>query len=74
MKKKENKYIVFGKNVDLNSLEIVDVDHMEWPQFESAGIELGFFTDGSEMGCLDIQEFIDQYGVRFHELIIDGHY
>ena len=74
MKKKENKYIVFGKDVDINSLEIVDVKTMEWPQFESAGIELGFFTDGEEMELMDIQEFMDNYPVRFHEIIIDSHY
>jgi len=74
MKKKENKYTVFGKNVDLNSLEIVDIRVLEHPHYESADIALGFFTDGSEMGCLDIQEFMDLYGVRFHELIIDSHY
>jgi hypothetical protein len=71
---REQECIVFGKIVDLESLEIVGVDHMEWPQFESAEISLGFFTDGSEMGCLDIQEFIDLYNVTFYELIIDSHY
>ena len=71
---REQECIVFGKIVDLESLEIFDVHVMEWPEFESAGISLGFFTDGSEMGCLDIQEFIDLYNVTFYELIIDSHY
>ena len=74
MKNRKQKYTVFGKDVDINSLELVDIDHMEWPEFESAGISLGFFTDGSEMGCLEIQEFIDLHNVTFYELIIDSHY
>jgi hypothetical protein len=71
---REQKCIVFGKIVDLESLEIFDVDHMEWPEFESAGISLGYFTDGEEMELMDIQEFIDQYGMVFHLLIINSHY
>lgn len=72
MKKTKQKYTVFGKDVDINSLEIVDIDHMEWPEFESAGIALGYFTDGSEMELMDIQEFIDLYNVTFYEEIINS--
>ena len=70
--RRENIYMVFGKDVDINSLELVDIDHMEWPEFESAGISLGFFTDGSEMELMDIQEFMDLYPVVFHEEIINS--
>ena len=72
MSKTKQKYTVHGKDVDINSLELVDIDHMEWPQFESAGISLGFFTDGSEMGCLEIQEFIDLHNITFYEEIINS--
>ena len=72
MKNRKQKYTVFGKDVDIDSLELVDINHMEWPQFESAGIALGFFTDGSEMGCLEIQEFIDLHNVTFYEEIINS--
>tara|TARA_R110002051_G_scaffold323505_2_gene417381 strand:+ start:405 stop:626 length:222 start_codon:yes stop_codon:yes gene_type:complete len=72
MKNRKQKYTVFGKDVDIDSLELVDINHMEWPQFESAGISLGFFTDGSEMGCLEIQEFIDLHNVTFYEEIINS--
>tara|TARA_R110000751_G_scaffold246844_1_gene346705 strand:- start:418 stop:639 length:222 start_codon:yes stop_codon:yes gene_type:complete len=72
MSKTKQKYTVHGKDVDINSLELVDIDHMEWPQFESAGIALGFFTDGSEMGCLEIQEFIDLHNITFYEEIINS--
>ena len=70
--RRENIYMVFGKEVDINSLELVDINHMEWPEFESAGISLGFFTDGEEMELMDIQEFIDNYPVVFHEEIINS--
>ena len=67
-------YTVFGKDVDINSLHIVDIYPNEYPQFESADISLGYFTDGEEMELMDIQEFMDNYPVRFHEIIIDSHY
>ena len=70
--RRENIYMVFGKEVDINSLELVDINHMEWPEFESAGISLGFFTDGSKMGCLEIQEFIDLHNITFYEEIINS--
>ena len=74
MKKSEPSYYVHGKEVDLNSLELCDVYLSEWPQFESASISLGFFTDGSEMNFIDIDEFIESYPVVFHRIIIDSHY
>ena len=74
MSKTKQKYTVFGKEVDIDSLHICDVHIQEWPEFESAGIALGYFTDGSEMELMDIQEFIDNYPVLFHEIIIDIQY
>ena len=71
---KEQKCIVFGKEVELNTIEIQDHDLGEHPEYESATISLGFFTDGEEMGCLEIQEFIDLYNVTFYELIINSQY
>lgn len=70
----ERKCIVFGKEVDIDSIELCDVYLSEWPQFESASISLGFFTDGSEMNIIDIDDFIESYPVVFHRIIVDSHY
>ena len=69
----ERKCIVFGKEVDLNSIEVNDIDLKEHPEYESATISLGFFKDGSEMQGLDKSEFIEHYNVEFYLIIINNY-
>ena len=70
---REQKCIVFDKEVDLNTIEVNDVDLREYPEFESATISLGFFKDGSEMQGLDKSEFIEHYNVEFYLIIINNY-
>ena len=69
----EQKCIVFGKEIDLNTIEVNDVDLREYPEFESATISLGFFKDGSEMQGLDKSEFIEHCNVEFYLIIINSY-
>jgi len=71
---REKKCIVFGKEIDLETIELFDIYLQEWPEFESAGISLGFFVDGEEMECLDKSAFIEDYPVEFYLLIVDSQY
>lgn len=70
---REQKCIVFDREVDLNTIEVNDVDMREYPQFQSAGISLGFFTDGSEMELMDKLQFIEDYNLQFYLIIINSY-
>ena len=70
---REKKCIVFGKEIDLQTIEVNDIDLKEYPEFESATIELGFFKDGSEMQGLDKSTFIEDYNTEFYLIIINNY-
>lgn len=70
---REQKCIVFGKEIDLETIEVNDIDLKEYPEFESATISLGFFKDGSEMEGLDKSTFIEDYNTEFYLIIINNY-
>lgn len=59
--------VINGKEVDLNSLEIEDVDTSDYPDFCDAFVAYGEFIDGTEMTEEECNEFRDEYGYIVNE-------
>lgn len=63
-----------GKEVDVSSLEIEDVDSRDYPDFSDAFLSFGLFVDGTEMSEDELEIFRDQYGDIFWDLAYNSLY
>lgn len=74
MKEASGAPTINGKEVDISSLEIGDVDTGDYPDFADAFISKGTFADGTPMSDEDLEEFQDQYSDIVHKLAHDSLY
>lgn len=63
-----------GKQVDVSSLEIDDVDSRDYPDFSDAFLSSGFFVDGTEMSEDELDMFRDQHSDIFWDLAYNSLY
>lgn len=65
---KSKGLMINGKEVDLASLEVEDVDVADYPDFSDAFLSAGSFKDGTDMTDEEMQAFQDEYPDIVHEL------
>jgi len=57
-----------GKEVDMRSLEIENVDSRDYPDFSDAYIGRASFTDGTDLSDQEMDQLNDEHGDLVHEL------
>lgn len=60
-----------GREVDLNTLEIDDIDRRDHPDYVDAYFSAGMFTDGEELSDEQLDQLKDQYPDLFYDKIND---
>ena len=61
-----------GKEVDMRSLEIENVDSRDYPDFSDAYIGRASFTDGTDLSDQELDQLNDEHGDLVHELAYDS--
>ena len=61
-----------GKEVDMRSLEIENVDSRDYPDFSDAYIGRASFTDGTDLSDQEMDQLNDEHGDLVHELAYDS--
>jgi hypothetical protein len=61
-----------GKEVDMRSLEIENVDPRDYPDFSDAYIGRASFTDGTDLSDQEMDQLNDEHGDLVHELAYDS--
>ena len=61
-----------GKEVDMRSLEIENVDARDYPDFSDAYIGRASFTDGTDLNDQEMDQLNDEHGDLVHELAYDS--
>ena len=61
-----------GKEVDMRSLEIENVDARDYPDFSDAYIGRASFTDGTDLSDQEMDQLNDEHGDLVHELAYDS--
>jgi hypothetical protein len=61
-----------GKEVDMRSLEIENVDSRDYPDFSDAYISRASFTDGTDLSDQEMDQLNDEHGDLVHELAYDS--
>lgn len=61
-----------GKEVDMRSLEIENVDSRDYPDFSDAYISRASFTDGTDLSDQEMDQLNDEHGDLVNELAYDS--
>lgn len=67
------KYYIDGRQLDVGSLTLADVNPKDYPDFSDAFIEEGYFEDGGQLSDQELEQVQDEYPELVNELAFE-HY